>query len=262
MRAVDFVESYFDAWNHGDARRVAGHLAANGTYCDVPIQLHRSREELVAHLVEFFAKEHPRYDVIGDILTGHNTVAFQYRVTFDDGTADYFGAEFVTFDGDAASEISDYYEIPNVVAADTEANSDLGLSNAMRRKYAKSGLSDAQMGTYTHRLVSLMQTKRAYLRPDLTLPKLAALVDCSVNHLSQVINSGFSTSFFGFLNHYRIEYAKSLLAEPGDPNRAILNIAFEVGFNSNSAFYAAFKKDSGQSPAQFRRLALKKAGRI
>ena len=36
MQTVEFVRSYFDAWNHSDARGVAEHLAINGTYIDVP----------------------------------------------------------------------------------------------------------------------------------------------------------------------------------------------------------------------------------
>jgi AraC-like DNA-binding protein len=103
-----------------------------------------------------------------------------------------------------------------------------------------------------------MQSQQAYLRPDLTLPKLSAAVNCSVNHLSQVINSGFGISFFDYLNRYRIEHARELLTRLDGQSNAILNIAFTVGFNSNSAFYAAFKKYVGQTPAEYRRAQLQK----
>lgn len=79
------------------------------------------------------------------------------------------------------------------------------------------------------------------------------MVNCSVNHLSQAVNSGFNMSFFDFLNSYRIEEAKTILLRCDAMSQSILDVSFAVGFNSNSAFYAAFKKATGQTPAQFRR---------
>ena len=117
----------------------------------------------------------------------------------------------------------------------------------------KSGLNEAQLLEYKHRLEHIMRSEQAFLRSDLTLPRLANVVNCSVNHLSQVINSGFGVSFFDYLNRYRIDYARELLVQLDSKENAILNIAFAVGFNSNSAFYAAFKKYVGQTPAQYRK---------
>ena len=65
-------------------------------------------------------------------------------------------------------------------------------------------------------------------------------------------------SFFDYLNRYRIRHAMDLLTKHHDHGDVILNIAFAVGFNSNSAFYAAFKKCVGQTPAQYRRSQLDK----
>ena len=63
----------------------------------------------------------------------------------------------------------------------------------------------------------------------------------------------FDMSFFDYLNSHRIKHARELLSRTDGESNAILNIAFTVGFNSNSAFYAAFKKHVGVTPAQFRR---------
>ena len=65
VHAAEFVESYFDAWNHRDARRVADHLAANGTYYDIPDRQRHSRDELVAGLTAFFAYDTHQYELIG-----------------------------------------------------------------------------------------------------------------------------------------------------------------------------------------------------
>jgi AraC-like DNA-binding protein/nuclear transport factor 2 (NTF2) superfamily protein len=260
MRVAEFVESYFDAWNHRDARRVAYHLASDGIYCDVPENLQHSRDELLARLTAFFSNNKHHYELIGEFLAGRNSIAFQYRVSPLKGTGsnqaanDFFGAEFVTLQGDSAIRIADYYEIPGTEHPTSPTRIATGVT--FREKYAKSGLSDAQMETYMSRLTGLMQVEKIYLRPDLTLPVLAKLVGCSVNHLSQVVNSGFGISFFEYLNQNRIDHAKKLLLEYDGHDQAILSIAFAVGFNSNSSFYAAFKKCSGQTPAQYRRAFL------
>lgn len=244
MQASKFVESYFDAWNHADPQGVADHLAPGGVYRDVPENVRRTRDELIVSLSEFFADFPQRYELIGEVLTGMNTIAFQYRVRpMDDsenGHAEttYRGAEFMTLDGDAAVTITDYYDLPQRVSLD---------------KYAKSGLRREQLHEYMRRLDVIMESEKAYLRSDLTLPALADDVGCSVNHLSQVINSGFEMSFFDYVNNYRVRHAKELLLQIDRGNGAILNIAFTVGFNSNSAFYAAFKKHVGMAPATFRR---------
>jgi AraC-like DNA-binding protein len=262
MRATEFVESYFDAWNHCDPKGVADHLTADGIYCDIPEKAQRPHDKLITYLIDYFSNHRHRYELIGDILTSRKTIAFQYKVwPFENAERSrspnaYRGAEFMTLHGDAAMTITDYYEIPSISQAST--HSQLTSSKTQAHKYAKSGLNSEQMLEYKERLEQVMQSQEAYLRSDLTLPKLAEAVDCSVNHLSQVINSGFGLSFFDYLNQYRIEYAKKMLSRMDGQSAAILNIAFTVGFNSNSAFYAAFKKRVGQTPAQYRRVRLKK----
>jgi len=257
MHTARFVESYFNAWNHGDPKGVADHLTADGVYCDIPQQQQRTHDELITTLSDFFASHRLRYELIGDVLASRDTIAFQYRacrageVEVDKNPGAYTGAEFMTLHGDAAATITDYYDIPGMTKPAKLAP--LSSSEVRQHKYAKSGLSDERMAEYKNRLESIMRSEQAFLLSDLTLPKLANAIGCSVNHLSQVINSGFGLSFFDYLNGYRISYARDLLATPGGKSAAILNIAFTVGFNSNSAFYAAFKKCVGQTPAQYRR---------
>ncbi len=262
MHATEFVDSYINAWNHRDPKGVADHLTADGIYCDIPEHVQCTRDELITSLSDFFSKHRHRYELIGEILMSGDTIAFQYQMStsekFEKSGAPnaYRGAEFMTLHGDAAMTITDYYDIPGVDRPSSIARM---TSREMRRhKYAKSGLNGEQLLEYKNRLEQIMQSHQAYLRSDLTLPKLAEAIDCSINHLSQVINSGFDMNFFDYLNQYRIEHAKELLSRFDGHNGAILNIAFNVGFNSNSAFYAAFKKCVKQTPAQYRRAQLKK----
>jgi AraC-like DNA-binding protein len=256
MQAVDFVESYFDAWNHHDPKGVADHLTVDGIYRDIPENLQSTHDELVHSLSSFFANYNHRYELIGEILRGENSIAFQYRIHPHGDSDAYNGAEFMLLNGDAAITITDYYDIP-VVSRPTSVSA-MASGGTQRRKYAKSGLSHSQIRLYKKQLDRIMQGEQLFLRPDLTLPRLADRMDCSVNHLSQVINSGFGMSFFNYLNQHRVQHATDLLNNHDARNDAILNIAFAAGFNSNSAFYAAFKKCVGQTPAQYRKSQLEK----
>jgi len=253
MRATEFVSSYFDAWNHRDPVAVADHLARDGLYWDVPENRRSSHDELVVALREFFSACRHRYELIGEIVEGPETIAFQYRMcpVGSNDTTPIQGAEFITLHGDAAVTIHDYYELPTTSRTPGEARPASGTPGTP--KYAKSGLSEARLSAYRQRLETVMVSRQAWLRSDLTLPKLARLVDCSVNHLSQVINAGFGMTFFDYVNRYRVEHAKRMLTEARGDESEILNIAFAAGFNSNSAFYAAFRKFVGQSPARYRR---------
>lgn len=261
MRASQFVESYIDAWNHSDPEGVADHLADDGIYRDIPENAQRSHDELVIVLKDFFCNYPHRYELIGDILKNKHTIAFQYRMSPLDEAENgkspvtYRGAEFITLHGDSAMTIIDFYDVPGLARPANLPQT--AAREAQRHKYAKSGLSCEQLDEYKRRLEYIMQSQQAFLSPDLTLPMLAEAVGCSVNHLSQVINAGFGMSFFDYLNQYRIEHARELLTELEGRNGAVLNIAFTVGFNSNSAFYAAFKKRVGQTPAQYRRAQLR-----
>jgi AraC-like DNA-binding protein len=244
----EFVASYFDAWNQHDAKGVAAHLAEHGIYCDASIQLQHTRQQLIANLSDYFADDNHRYQLVGEVLTGKSTIAFQYRVTAD-GEADWMGAEFIIMHGDAAENISDFYQL-----SDFESTAGTDPEIRAVRRYAKSGLNPGQLGDLSRRLEALMEEPASvYLQPDLTLPQLAELLNCSVNHLSQVINAGFGKSFFDFINGFRIREATRLLSATDTAEAAILNVALAVGFNSTSTFYSAFKKVTGQTPAQFRR---------
>ena len=254
MQATEFVKSYLDAWNHHDPEEIADHLAANGIYRDIPENAQRSHDELVTSLYSFFERSCHRYELLGDVLSNGNTVAFQYRMIPSGKRCGdhnlYQGAEFITLQEDSALLIIDYYE--SVPRPRKSVVSSRGRMNG-GVKYAKSGLAEEQLLAYKHALGRLMREEQIYLRPGLTLPQLARAVGCSVNHLSQVINSGFGVSFFDFINRHRVEHAKVLLEKLED-HGAVLKVAFSVGFNSNSAFYSAFKKHVGMTPAEFRRV--------
>jgi len=254
MLSADFVTSYFDAWNQHDAGGVAEHLAQEGIYFDIPIQQQLTRDGLIAHLDGFFLRDTSVYRLMGEVLTADDSIAFQYIASPIDSDAEedsWTGAEFISMVGNAAGKIEDYYQTPNQEVPNQPTNG--SARGVAVQRYAKSGLGANALQSVMQDLTVLMNNERVYLESDLTLPQLAAQLDCSVNHLSQAINAGFGVGFFDLINQYRIQAAKGMLCQNAVGAPAILNIALTVGFNSTSTFYAAFKKTTGQTPAQYRR---------
>ncbi|MDP5053450.1 MAG: AraC family transcriptional regulator, partial [Congregibacter sp.] len=221
-------------------------------YCDEPRQVRLGGEALVAYLGEYFSSEPCRYSLLGEVLVSQNTVAFQYQATppaSDKKGQGWSGAEFVQLDGAVAQQINDYYRVP--AASPRRA----GHTDATRR-YAKSGLGDEAMTVLLKALKQTMEQDRTYLDSELSLPRLADRLGCSVNHLSQAINVGHAMSFFDYINQFRVNEAACMLRQKDCQFPAILDVALAVGFNSTSTFYTAFKKATGQTPASYRRLGV------
>jgi AraC-like DNA-binding protein len=122
-----------------------------------------------------------------------------------------------------------------------------------KKKYKKSALTLEMSESILKRLNDTMKHDKPYLDSNLTLPKLAKMVATSSNYLSQVINEQMGMKFFDFVNSFRITMAKDLIINPLPHTKTILDIAMESAFNSKSAFYSAFKKQVGVTPAQFKK---------
>lgn len=118
-------------------------------------------------------------------------------------------------------------------------------------KYRKSRQSTQEAQRILSKLDHAVLTQSLYREAGLTLPMLAAKVGAKPNLVSQALNETLGLSFFDYINGRRIDEARRLLAAEQDAT--ILDIAYEVGFNSKSTFNAAFKKHAGQTPSQFRK---------
>ena len=103
------------------------------------------------------------------------------------------------------------------------------------------------------KIINAMTTDKLYLDPTLTVHKLAKLANSNSKYISKVINTELNQNFAGFINTYRIEKAKDLLANPDYDNYTIEAISKDVGFNSKSAFNIAFKKITNQTPSTYRK---------
>ncbi|GGD71060.1 helix-turn-helix domain-containing protein [Maribacter cobaltidurans] len=73
--------------------------------------------------------------------------------------------------------------------------------------------------------------------------------------MSLLINHHLGKHFFDFINEYRVNEAKAILENPDANQFTVLEILYQVGFNSKSTFYTAFKKVTNKTPTQYRKEA-------
>lgn len=125
------------------------------------------------------------------------------------------------------------------------------VSAAGGSKYARSALDEDDINRLADKLQAAMERDRLYLDPALSLPRLARAVGASTNDVSQAINSAFGGNYYEFVSRYRIEEAKRRLDDPRR-HETVLEILLAVGFNSKSVFNAAFKRETGITPSEYR----------
>jgi AraC-like DNA-binding protein len=116
-------------------------------------------------------------------------------------------------------------------------------------KYNRSALDDDRRARIAAKIELAMTRDRLYRNQSLTLRHLSDHTRVTENYLSQVLNETLGRNFYEYVNHWRIKEAQALLVEGKLP---IIEIGEEVGFNSRSTFNAAFRKESGMAPSEYR----------
>jgi AraC-like DNA-binding protein len=120
-------------------------------------------------------------------------------------------------------------------------------------KYGRNRLDDRTADEIVEAAREAMERDRLFARPDLTLRELAAELDLPANCLSQAINRRLGVGFRDYLSRLRVREAKRALTDPAQETRGVLEIAFDCGFSSKSAFNATFKRLTGATPTEHRR---------
>jgi AraC-like DNA-binding protein len=110
--------------------------------------------------------------------------------------------------------------------------------------------------TLTAQIVEqFMLAERPHLDPRLSLDDLATALGIPGRDLSQLISSSTGGNFYQFINGYRVNEARQLLGDPAERRTSVEAIGLMSGFRSRSTFYDAFRRETGQTPAQYREAA-------
>ena len=117
-------------------------------------------------------------------------------------------------------------------------------------KYAHSRTSGQEVSALARRMDSLFRDDQAYRDADLTLERLATLLEATPRQVSQMVNTHFDMNVSAYVNQCRVRHAARLLVDqPGMPIKVVM---LDSGFRSKSIFNREFQRHLGTSPSAYR----------
>lgn len=88
-----------------------------------------------------------------------------------------------------------------------------------------------------------------YENHNISVKKLAELTGLNQSYLSKLFSKEVGISIKKFITNVKIETAKNLLSYT---NLSYIEIAYSLGFSSQSSFIRAFKTETGETPKKYR----------
>jgi AraC-like DNA-binding protein len=119
-------------------------------------------------------------------------------------------------------------------------------------KYKNNKIKEQDREDHLRKLNSYMAEQKSYLNPDISLESLAAELEMNPRVLSQIINESIGKSFKQYILDYRIRESMKILASDKEKRLTILEVLYQVGFNSKSAFNYQFKLYTSLTPQEYR----------
>lgn len=235
-----------------------------------------------------FAREPFQFDSVGNdweqesvtrpegILIAPNVPHSYHNKNISSGNSLPWKTEFATFTGTMAAAFREMFDEKEYRLIDE--NKGMEVSEAINRAVEdfKERSSDTQMlsldcygimlllsdqsnhthdnddQSYVRFIKPVIDTIEESYMDDISAKELADRVFVSQQYLSRVFTEFMNCSVYEYLTNYRINKAKELLLI--NSRRKVQDIASDVGYSDASHFIVMFKKLTGMTPAQFRKL--------
>jgi AraC-like DNA-binding protein len=120
----------------------------------------------------------------------------------------------------------------------------------------KDRLTKMETELLAQKLDSLMLNEQIYLQNDLTLSQVSDLLKTSTNNISWLLNNIYNSTFYDFINGYRIKEFLQKVEKKEHLSHTILALSMDSGFNSKSTFNKAFKREMNDTPSNYIRKRL------
>ena len=117
-------------------------------------------------------------------------------------------------------------------------------------KYEKVKVADKELETLYARMNKYVAEKRPYLDKELKMSDIASVLCVSPSQLSQVFSMYVKESYYDYINRYRLEEFKRLVAEGNHKHYTVAALSEQCGFKRTS-FFSTFRKMEGMTPTEW-----------
>lgn len=120
-----------------------------------------------------------------------------------------------------------------------------------KERYKTSRISDEECKRLFKVLENIMKTQKPYTNPDLKSSQLAEMASTTGHALSFLFNQYLKISYYDYINNYRVEEFKRLVATDAAGRYTLSAMADKCGFSSRASFFRHFKSITGVTPAEY-----------
>ncbi len=121
-------------------------------------------------------------------------------------------------------------------------------------KYRTANISTEECELLVGKLKQLMQDEKPYVESDFQATDLARMLGISIFKLSYLFNQHLKTTYYDYINDYRIREFKSLVDKKEFKYYTINSLMERCGFTSHSSFSRSFKSITGYTPSEYIKL--------
>lgn len=112
-------------------------------------------------------------------------------------------------------------------------------------------IPDAKGREIFENMERLMLEERVFVDKDISVDKLAEMLNTNRAYISRIINQYAGMPFSNYINSRRMEEAVAILSDP-DNDVPLKVLSDNLGYNSISSFYRSFQKETGVPPSKYR----------
>ena len=124
------------------------------------------------------------------------------------------------------------------------------IGKATTTKYARVKVDEKEFADIVERMKAYIEEKQCYTNPDLKMSDLAEVLGLSSSKLSQVFSLYVKENYYEFINRYRLEEFKRLIAEGEYKKYTLTALSEKCGFKKSS-FFSTFRRVEGMTPTEY-----------